>query len=80
MILAHVTGTLRPARAVPLPEGVQLLTVRLPEGGALVAADPLRCHTGEQVVLGGAESSAALLGRNCPADAVVVAVCGEQNR
>lgn len=77
MMLAQVTGILNPARAVSLPEGVRLLTVRLPEGGELVTADPLRCRAGDRVVLGGAESAAALLGRNCPADAVVVAVCGE---
>lgn len=76
MMLAHVTGTLRPTRAVPLPEGVQLVTVRLPEGGELAAADPLRCRAGDRVVLGGAASAAALLGSNCPVDTVVVAVCG----
>lgn len=73
MILSQVTDVLTPERTVPLPKGVQLLTVRLPEGSQLVAADPLGCRSGDRVVLGGPEAAAALLGSNCPADAVIIA-------
>lgn len=74
MTLSQVTGVLTLERAVSFPAGSTLLTVHLPEGGEAVVVDTLGCKPGDRVVLGGSESAAALLGTNCPADAVVVAV------
>lgn len=74
MILSQVTRVLPLTRSVPLPAEAALLAVHYPEGGELVAADILGCQPGDRVVLGERSAAAALLGTNCPWDAVVLAV------
>ena len=73
MKLCQVTGPLAVERRLAGLDQVAFVALRDDKGQTLAAADPLGVQTGDQVLVSEGGAPAAL-GRNCPADALVVCV------
>ena len=77
MKLCQVTGPLAVERGLTGWDRVSFVALRDETGQPLAAADLLGVRPGDRVLVAGGGAPAAL-GRNCPADALVVCVLARE--
>ena len=77
MKLCQVTGPLAVERGLTGLERMAFVALRDDKGHTLAAADLLGVRPGDRVLVAGGGAPAAL-GRNCPADALVVCVLARE--